>query len=276
MKQVVFGSALAALFIGGAANAADMRVRPVAAPPVALATWTGCHVGGHVGNEWGRHDGYSTRASAFGTPGTPIFAPLPNGTQVTDRFNMDGFIGGGYVGCDYQAGAWVFGIEGDWSKVNKEGQAFYTGPAILANAGTAGGTVLVNPFNAFSAKERWIATLRGRLGYSVDKWLFYVTGGAAWVKIDDAAWLVTSPINTAILQTSDRTGWTVGAGLDYALFYGWSVKTEYLYVQVASYDTFNPGTGNGTIANAGRNLTNLDSGKISNHIFKSGLTYKFW
>jgi hypothetical protein len=27
-------------------------------------------------------------------------------------------------GCDYQVGAWVFGIGTDWSNVNKSGQSF--------------------------------------------------------------------------------------------------------------------------------------------------------
>jgi opacity protein-like surface antigen len=52
-----------------------------------------------------------------------------------------------------------------------------------------------------SAQPRWLATARGRLGYAVDKWLLYVTGGAAWAKIDSAEFLVTNLIPTATLQS---------------------------------------------------------------------------
>ena len=77
-----------------------------------------------------------------------------------------------------------FRNEGDWSNVNKEGQAF-ANPAPHQPSRRGG-----------HPKERWLATARGRLGYPVDKWLFYVTGGAAWAKIDSAEWIITAPSAT--------------------------------------------------------------------------------
>jgi outer membrane immunogenic protein len=256
MKKLLLGTvALTALGMGAPAIAADMRARPLP-PPIPVWTWTGCHVGGTVGNSWGRNDGYSaTGATTNVTSGVPVAA----GTRITDSFSMNGFTGGFYGGCDYQVGVWVFGIEGDWSANNHEGQSFEFTP-------------VPRPLGTFwvdSAQERWFATARGRLGYAVDKWLFYVTGGAAWTKIDSAEFLVTNLESRATLQSDRRTGWTIGAGLEYALSYGWSIRSEYLYMQFDSYNTFTSGTFG---ANA---LSNQSTGKLTNNIWRAGLTYKF-
>ena len=118
-----------------------------------------------------------------------------------------------------------------------------------------------------SAKERWFATARGRLGYAVDKWLFYVTGGAAWMKIDSeytasAAGGVSVP-NAAASQSDRRTGWTVGAGLDYALSYGWSIRSEYLYIAIPSYTTFTDPT---SAAPLGLRFPTLLETRLYNHV----------
>src|ERR1700694_3580439 len=80
-------------------------------------------------------------------------------------FDMTGFTGGAYAGCDYQFGVWVLGIEGDWSKTNKEGQSFLPFNQVLVPLGLIAGAN-----NWFTTQERWYATARARLGYAVDKW----------------------------------------------------------------------------------------------------------
>ncbi len=268
MKKFLLGTvALAAL--GASANAADMRARPYVAAAVPYTTWTGCHVGGAVGTEWGRNSGYNATGASRGLLSTGgDFGAIPAGTPVVSGFDMNGFNGGFYAGCDYQVGAWVFGIEGDWSTVNKEGQAFFN-PGVTT---TGGLTFFTN--DIISAKERWFATARGRLGYAVDKWLFYVTGGAAWVKVDSqyTAGAVGAATNDAASQSDRRTGWTVGVGLDYALSYGWSIRSEYLYIAVPRYTTFtNPTLGGLTPFFF---PTNLET-RLTNNVWRAGLTYKF-
>src|SRR5207344_1638977 len=90
--------------------------------------WTGCYVGGAVGNSWGHSSGYATTATTTAGPaaparpaGVPIVLPA---TQLSQGFDMTGFTGGFYGGCQVQFGVWVVGAEGDWSMNNKEGQAF--------------------------------------------------------------------------------------------------------------------------------------------------------
>ena len=127
------------------------------------------------------------------------------------------------------------------------------------------------------------------MGYAVDKWLFYVTGGGAWVKIDSSEFCLNNPtitggailgaapgticggpLATSLLQSDYRTGWTVGGGVEYALPYNWSIRSEYLFIKIPSYTTFTPGTGN-----AAGTPTNLSVADINNHIWRAGLTYRF-
>jgi outer membrane immunogenic protein len=229
---------------------------PLRAPaPVVVATWTGCYVGLSIGTANGKaKTEYGANTLTF--PGTAN--PIPAGTQATSDINLSGMIGGGQVGCNYQVGAWVFGIEGDWSVTNKDGQEFET---------------LFAPAFRLQVTESWLATARGRIGYTVtDKWLWYVTGGGAWARVRDNNFgcVVAACLTTAVPLTAQQTnvvsGWTVGLGTEYMLGYGWSIKSEYLYVQFSRSSYFSP--------------TNAVTGavfdtKLNDHIFRFGMNYKF-
>jgi outer membrane immunogenic protein len=272
MKKLLLGSVVA-LGVSAPAIAADMAARPIARP-VAYTNWTGCYLGGTVGASWGRSDGYSTNGattSGVATGFTPILAGVP----LTNQFSMTGLTGGAYGGCQIQLGVWVIGAEGDWEAINKEGQAFYVnGPAGSTIPLAAGGVGAVRPGFYLSAKERWLATARGRIGYAVDKWLFSVSGGAAWMKIDSSESTsvpfatTASPISLANIQSDNRVGWTLGAAVEYALPYNWSIRAEYLYVQIPSYTTFTPGT-------TFEGFKNVTAGRITDNIVRFGLAYRF-
>jgi outer membrane immunogenic protein len=201
---------------------------------------------------------------------------------------MTGVTFGAYGGCQVQFGVWVVGAEGDWWGNNKEGQAFAVNgpgaPLILPGTGLVGSGLI------WSTKERWYATARARLGYAVDKWLFYVTGGGAWVKIDSSEFCVNNPtvpivgttvdscqgpLASAVLQSDTRTGWTIGAGVEYALPYNWSIRSEYLFIRIPSYTTFTPGVGNGLAVTNTFLPGNLTVANIDNHVWRAGLTYRF-
>jgi outer membrane immunogenic protein len=288
MKKFLLGSvALAALGIGAPAIAADMGVRPVAAAPV--FSWTGCHLGGLVGYGWGHDNGYNTTAASsfvlFGsTPGArlgtpPVVTPAVAGQSYSPEFDMSGFNGGGYAGCDYQFGSIVVGAEGDWSVVNKSGQSQVGQGRPIAL--TTGAVVTLAPGALLftEAQERWYATARARVGYAVDKWLFFVSGGAAWTKVDSSIFQTNAPVPSFFALSSDkRTGWTVGAGVDYAptvLKGHWMLRAEYLYVHFDDFTTFGNPVIAGFIPGATTGyFTNLNT-RFDNHVVRFGLAYKF-
>src|SRR5262249_7995344 len=129
-------------------------------------------------------------------------------------------------------GAWVFGIEGDGSAVNKSGQGFELQPIPRGN------TLWIS-----ETQERWFVTARGRLGLTNfwgfgDKELLYGTSGGALGKNNASEFLTTNIIGTGHQESNTRSGWTVGGGIEYALGYGWSVKSEFLYADFGTFQTF--------------------------------------
>src|SRR5215469_8911567 len=233
MKKLFLGS-VALLALGLGMPAAFAAERPVPAPayapppPVPVYTWSGCYVGANAGYSAGRST-HTTVANSIITGGPlgvppPALLGAPAGTSIAGDLDLSGFIGGFQGGCNYQVGQWVFGFEGDGSATNKEGQNFETSIAPFAGA-------FSNTFIS-QTQERWLVTARGKLGLSGwgwfgDKSMAYVTGGAAWAKIDTSEFLVGNQTGTGHQESNTRTGWTVGAGYEYSLGYGWSIKGEY-------------------------------------------------
>jgi outer membrane immunogenic protein len=266
MKRVFLGSvALVALSLGtSAAFAAEKRVPAYAPPPppAPVYTWNGCYIGASAGTSWGRSQHFTTAGSTI----SPSPVPITAGAAITDSFDVSGFIGGFQGGCNWQVGAWVFGIEGDGSATNKSGQAF---EGIFVPIGGVESNFFIS-----ETQERWLVTARGRLGLTNFWWfgpqtLVYVTGGGAWAKIDVSEWDTRNPIRFAHQESNTRSGWTVGAGLEYALGYGWSAKSEYLYVDFGTFQSFTSGP-------FATDIVFPRDVKLNEHIVRAGLNYKFW
>jgi len=248
MTKLFLGSvALVALGLGTAFAAERPVPAPAYAPPPApVYTWNGCYVGASAGTSSGSSQHFDTAGNA-----------------ITNSFDLSGFIGGGQLGCNWQWGAWVFGIEGDGSAINKSGQGIELNPIPRPN------TLWIS-----ETQERWFVTARGRLGLTNfwwfgDKTLVYVTGGGAWAKIDASEWLTTNPIATGHQESSTRSGWTVGGGIEYALGYGWSVKSEFLYADFGTFQTFTSPPFNAA------NIFPRDV-KVKDYVWRAGMNYKFW
>src|SRR6202007_661896 len=83
------------------------------------------------------------------------------------------------------------------------------------------------PLSSVTGKLDFVSTIRGRVGYTLDHWLFYATGGFAWSQ----ARLLENSNSTGnedkILRM--RTGWALGAGAELAIAPGWTARLEYLY-----------------------------------------------
>jgi outer membrane immunogenic protein len=128
-------------------------------------------------------------------------------------------------------------------------------------------------------QSRTIRTLRneqkaaGNVKCQMPQTMVYVTGGGAWAKIDTSEFLPGQFATTSAHQESNtRSGWTVGGGLEYAVGYGWSVKSEFLYVKFDDYTTFT----NAPFAVSPAGNISPRTVKLEDYIWRAGLNYKFW
>jgi len=225
-----------------------------AGPPPAPYTWTGCYVGGNIGYAWGRDDGYNaTPTTTFFGLGIPVTGPIYGGT------NLGGAVFGVQDGCNYQAGLWVIGLEGDFNgMVTQQGQA----PDVSAQ---------VNRAAVAQTSEVWLATLRARLGVTGfdNRALFYATGGGALMNLTSMQ-VVTGFVSlSSNSQTDWPFGWTVGGGLEYAFTDYFLLRAEYLYVRIPAYNTFTANSGY-----LGGPPVPLST-SLSENIFRFGISYKF-
>jgi outer membrane immunogenic protein len=113
-------------------------------------------------------------------------------------------------------------------------------------------------------KERWIATARGRAGFAYDRWLFYVTGGAAWAQIEQI--LSNAILGVTISDTKTLVGWTAGGGIEGTVLGNLSAKVEYLYADFGSKDYFT------SLASGGPAILRKS---LNDHIVRVGLNYRF-
>lgn len=298
-KLLLGGTMLAALAVSAPAIAADLPVKapvykaPVMAPEV--FSWTGFYIGGNLGYSWGRGDtdfnettSGTSSAQEFRTAGpTPVGPPVvtafgPLTATGSDRAHLNGVIGGGQVGYNWQSGSFVGGIEADLQATGERGDT-----TICITAGCPAGGI----FGSASYKLPWLATLRGRIGVAVvPRVLLYATGGLAVGEVDSdfSGGLGGGPIATLSSNTT-RAGYVVGGGVEGALDNNWSAKFEALYVDLGSFDTSFAGVTATSVTNqpntpsTGFNIltttTTTTSGSFHSHvsdlILRVGLNYRF-
>jgi len=253
-KLALGGTMLAALAIGTPALAADMPLKAPMIAPVVFS-WTGFYVGGNLGYSWGRANTDFTETTSA-TIVTQIFRTagpnLISTTTVTvppvtaggsSRTNLNGVIGGGQMGYNWQSGSMVYGFEADLQATGERG-----GDTICITAGCPVGGI----FGSEDYKLKWLATFRGRVGVAVaPKWLLYATGGLALGEVEStfSGGLSGGPIATLSSNTT-RAGFAVGGGVEGALDNNWSAKLEALYVDLGGFDTAFAGVTNTTVTNA--------------------------
>lgn len=199
------GATAIALMFVSPASAADLS-RPYKAPPLFAPTfsWTGLYVGGQVGYGWGKDHltEYLTANGAF--------------TGFEKQYDVNGVVGGIYGGGNYQFGNLVVGLEADF-----EGSGQKNGWIDTAVGGSG------------DTKLDWQGSVRGRLGFAADKALFYGTGGVAFANISHTY----TNLVTGVAETTAnvRTGWTAGAGIEFAVTPNILARAEYRYTDFGSY-----------------------------------------
>ena len=195
-------------------------------------SWTGFYLGANVGYAWGDVDISSNDDGFDETPGGI-------------SYEADGVIAGGQLGYNWQRGSFVIGVEGEIGYLGAEGDE-----RIVASPSNFGDT----EFGAYGV-------LAARLGYAVDRSLFYVKGGWALASVEtDAGDLNDASDRTKLDET--LSGYAIGGGVEYALSQNWTVKAEYLYMNFGD-----------------ENSSNIDGDnfehEIDVHTAKVGVNYKF-
>jgi outer membrane immunogenic protein len=203
-SAIIAVSAIASVSASLAADLAPRYKAPPVAAPVMIYNWSGCYIGGNIGGGWKRNTLNST-TTFLGTPVAFTNLGSDNGSSV---------IGGAQIGCDYQfAGNWVAGIQGmfDFGNIDSSHQ--------------------IPGFPTFveTSRVKDIFSVTGRVGYLFTPQLLgYVKGGGAWARTNLS---ILGPANATVeFASNNRSGWTVGGGLEYMFAPGWSVFGEYNFM----------------------------------------------
>ncbi len=224
-KLLLAGVGLSALAVtsAGAADIAPTRPYPMPKAPVYVPffSWNGFYVGVNAGYAFGDSKWTNTAT-----------------TVSTGDFNVNGGMVGGTLGYNWQTSSAVFGLEGDigWS-------------------GAKGSTTTNCPLGC-ETSSTWFGTARGRIGYAFDRFMPYITGGAAFGDIRTEAGGFTG-------TTKTQFGWVAGVGLEYAFVSNWSAKIEYLYADMGSVQC--------PAVNCGATIDTT----LQLNIVRGGLNYKF-
>jgi outer membrane immunogenic protein len=242
MVRVLIIAGVASLALTGSALASDLpnaKGPPVYVPPPPAFSWTGVYVGVNAG---------------YGGDHLFVGANGPGGSLGGSSIPINGFIGGGQVGFNYEipgsdiVGAnFVVGGETDFDGSTVAGSQTL-GPPIVTATGPVTGRL------------DWLGTARARLGLAFGNVLPYVTGGFAYAHES-----VSQPGPAAWSIGTTPTGWTAGAGLEYAFARNLSVKAEYLYVDLSRTSGGIPGDGAGVFQTARPTL----------NVVRAGLDWKF-
>jgi len=231
------------LTIGGTALAADLPppVPPPYAPP---PKWAGFYLGANVGG------GVGVAQNSYSLAGGPAFASINNA--------LAGPLGGGQIGYNWQFWRIVYGLETDIQGSSSRGSI--STPCLPGLCG-------VLPLSASYGQDLpWFGTVRGRVGFTLAGWLLYATGGYAYGRLDTNATATAGAATASLSMTDYLSGWTVGGGVEVEVAPRWTVKAEYLYVDLgnANHSWVFPGV-----------TTVNDSARVTQNVIRAGLNFRF-
>ena len=265
-------------FAIGLVLAALISMPALAAPPAPPAppnNWTGFYIGGSIGGavEWA--SGTSDFIDTF----------LPNNSERARQNNPQspsGFVGGGQVGFNWQlTPLLVAGIEATWDWTNSHYNfCRQTDIFSVACADVAEG------FETIDGKTQWLATFRGRLGVTSQSvwgnWLFYGTGGAALGRVNTTLTLSClatgcgeSHVNLLASSSTvtNKSGWVAGLGAELMLAANWSVRAEWLHIDLGTISNALATVGNNGVGTGTQTATWSRTERFDE--FRIGLNYLF-
>jgi outer membrane immunogenic protein len=298
MKKLLVG-VLGVVSMATSASAADL---PMKAPPMAVSpayNWSGFYIGGNVGYGFGRVDDESSSAlAATFPPGTPLPAaflttPVTVPFASSTRTPVDGVIGGGQIGYNWQSSRWVLGIEADIQGAdqnrNTSTSTSFFGSTLVPGFPVNPANVTGTQTETVNTRLDWFGTVRGRVGYTTGATgdlMWYGTGGYAYGQFKSSVTqssagtigvtgaTVTAPFTSAgaFNASQNRSGWTAGGGVEGALWgTGWTWKFEYLHLDFdrVNYVFTTVATGAASPSVVTR------SARFTDDIIRVGLNYRF-
>jgi opacity protein-like surface antigen len=210
MRQKLLCGAAAiaiAVAVAGPASAADApAARPITkavAPP--LMDWSGFYVGAHLGLAQAR------------------FSATPHSGQTDDgvaRAKPSGLVGGVHFGQNWQQNTFVYGWELDATLTDLSKHVVFPGTA--------------NPFRHYSAEVNLLASLRGRLGMTLNPTtLLYLTGGLGYARAKAQG---VSPFGTVTNAKHNKFGYVLGLGGEWKQTQNIIWRVEGLYYGFRSHE----------------------------------------
>ena len=195
LQRLLLAGAFAGLTLT-MAQAADIEATPAA------YDWSGPYVGLQGGYAWGDND---ASMQSFRVP------PL-----TVDSIDIDGWLGGIHAGYLWQNDSFVFGVEGDGEFADIDGETDVTrGQEVVGQ---------------LEQEIDWLASLRLRAGFAVDRALFYATGGLAVGGVEASASYQIPAYSSG--KNDTEWGWTAGGGVEYAFTDDLSARIEYRYTDL--------------------------------------------
>ena len=190
------------------------------------SSWTGQYIGFSIGASKGEADPtvHAKATTYFIT--TDPGQTNPQGSHDMSATNVGGNL---FWGANIQADDLIYGIEAGVSLTDYDEQ--YNSPRI---------SYLTAPAEDFGistrVSSRLAISIRPRVGYVVQKSLFYISAGVTMRRFNYEFNYSDKPSNneaTSLSENKWKLGWVAGLGYEFKIQNGWSVKTEYLY---SSYD----------------------------------------
>jgi outer membrane immunogenic protein len=215
-----------------------------------------------VSPAWGTSTVNTTTNAGTYFAGSSVTSINGNGSA---SLSPNGFTGGAQIGFNQQNNNVVWGAEADWDAMNlsKSTSASAVYPC-------CGGTYTLNQ----GVKTSWLATVRARAGIASASNLLYGTAGLAMTDLHyNESFTDTFGASPHASEngskTSTRTGWTAGAGDEWALSSKVSIKAEYLYADLGKM------TSSGGLTAPSGTATMMHSANLHANIFRVGANWKF-
>lgn len=258
MKRIAL---IIALFASDPASALEagglVKASPAAEPAY---DWSGFYAGLNAGLSATPHSGVHYN-QLYNSPFVPISQP--------------GLLIGGQAGYNWQSGIAVFGIETDIQYRNAGNGHPFLFPTEFG--------ILGQPFGSseddtthFNSGQNWLGSLRGRVGLTTGPALFYVTGGLAYGEVKHSYGEAVYPgqtINRSISDSTVKTGWTVGGGVEIKLSRNWSAGMEYTYADLGKTTLSMPEQNANTQFGPFLFAASRASFDNSSHVFRIKLNY---